>query len=276
MKNQKITVEGVDIKIFSYQDRDFISLTDIAKQVSARTDNVIGNWFRSPSALDFLQEWEMMYNESFNQEAFAEIRQQVGKPTFGMSAKEWVTVTGAIGVTAKAGRYGGTYAHKEIAFEFCTAISTKFKLYLIQEFDRLKEDESARLGLQRDVRRELAAANWHIQAKAVRENRVPVLDWNTKNEAPYHIVEADLLNKIVFGISSKLWKTANPEKSGNMRDHATKLELMILSNLEAINAVLIEDGLSLKKREARLTKVAAAEMEALMGTKAVKRIERMK
>lgn len=276
MKNQKITVEGVDIKIVSHQNKDFISLTDIAKQVSTRTDNVIGNWFRSPSALDFLQEWETMYNDGFNQDAFAEIRQQVGKPAFGMSAKEWVSATGAIGITAKAGRYGGTYAHKEIAFEFCTAISTKFKLYLIQEFDRLKEDESARLGLQRDVRRELAAANWHIQAKAVRENRVPVLEWNTKNEAPYHIAEADLLNQIVFGISAKSWKTANPEKSGNMRDHATKLELMILSNLEAINAVLIDDGLSLKKREVKLVKVAAAEMEALMGTKAVKRIERMK
>ncbi len=276
MKNQTITVEGVEIKILSHEDKDYISLTDIARQVPGRIDNTIGNWLRSPSGLDFLNEWETMYNDAFDEGVFSEIRQQVGKPTFAMSVKEWIATTNAIGITAKAGRYGGTYAHKDIAFEFCTAISTKFKLYLIQEFDRLKEDEADRLGYKRDVRRELAAANWHIQAKAVRENRVPLLDWNTKKEAPYHIAEADLLNRIVFGMTAKDWKLANPNKKGNIRDHATKLELMVLSNLEAINAVLIEDGLNLRKREAKLLKVAAAEMEALIGTKAVERIEKMK
>ncbi len=204
----KITVEGIEIKILNHDNKDYISLTDIARQMQGRTDNIIGNWLRSPSGLDFLQEWEMMYNTEFNELAFAEIRQQVGKATFGMSAKEWITTTNAIGIAAKAGRYGGTYAHKDIAFEFCSAISTKFKLYLVQEFDRLKEDEASRLGLQRDVRRELAAANWHIQAKAVRENRVPLIDWNTKKEAPYHIAEADLLNRIIF------W---NVRKRGNCK-----------------------------------------------------------
>lgn len=276
MKNQTITVEGIEIKLLSHEDKDYISLTDIARQVSDRTDNTIGNWLRSPNGLDFLNTWESMYNDAFDQAAFNQIRQQVGKVSFGMSVKEWIATTNAIGITAKAGRYGGTYAHKEIAFEFCTAISTKFKLFLIQEFDRLKEDEAARLGLQRDIRRELASVNWHIQAKAVRENRVPLLDWNTKKEAPYHIAEADLLNRIVFGMTAKNWKLANPDKSGNIRDYATKLELMILSNLEAINAVLIEDGLGFQKREAKLLKVATAEMEALIGTKAVKRVEKMR
>lgn len=268
MANQKITVEGADIRIFQHNKTDYISLTDIAKQISERTNNVILNWLRGAETLDFLKEWEDKYNTDFDMEAFKEIRGKAGTRAFSISVKEWIESTKAVGITAKAGRFGGTYADKYIAFEFCAAISARFKLYLIDEFERLKSDEAVRLGLQWDVRRELSKMNYHIHSDTIREGLVPLMEQNTPREGLYFANEADLLNVAIFGRTAKEFKTANPTAKGNMRDNADTVELQVLANMESLNSTLIRQlQLTQPQRFAIIKAQAEYEKEVLEGKK---------
>jgi hypothetical protein len=268
MANQKITVEGTDIRIFQHNKTDYISLTDIAKQISERTNNVILNWLRGAETLDFLKEWEEKYNSNFDTEAFNKIRNKAGTRAFHISIKEWIGLTKATGITAKAGRFGGTYADKYIAFEFCAAISARFKLYLIDEFERLKSDEAVRLGQQWDVRRELSKMNYYIHSDTVREGLVPLIEQHTPREGVYFASEADLLNVAVFGKTAKEFKIANPTAKGNMRDHAQTVELQVLANMESLNSTLIRQlQLAQPQRFAIIKAQAEYEKSVLMGQK---------
>jgi hypothetical protein len=275
MAKKKINVEGFLITIDDVNRKSYISLTDIARRVDERTGQVLGNWLRNAGTLDFLFEWETIYNPGFNVLKFEEIRKQAGRIGFVMSAKQWIETTGAIGIVSKPGRYGGTYAHHDIALEFCSAVSARFKLLLIREFQRLKEEEMKLLGESWNIQRLLTKANFHLQTAAVRENLVPLMQHNTKRESFYHASEADQLNLIVFGMTAKQWKQANPEKKGNLRDHATKLELVILNNLQAINSVLISDGMAKEMRANKLLKIAATQMEVLLNIKPMQLLDEL-
>lgn len=263
MAKAKLSVEGAEIKMLQQDKKDYISLTDIAKQVGERTDIILSNWLRSPGTLNYLNEWETIYNEDFNKEAYDKIRKRVGDVGFYLSSKEWITSTNAIGIISKQGRGGGTYAQKDIAFEFCAAVSAKFKLYLIQEFERLKSDEAVALGLDWSVRRELTKINYRLHSDAVREHRVPLMEWNTKREAIYMASEADLLNIALFGLSAKEWRAANAGKKGNMRDHATMEQLVVLANLENLNAYFLKAEMEKEKRFRLLRKEAGSQLTRL-------------
>jgi KilA-N domain len=274
MAQQNIKVEGKEIALISLHGRDYISLTDISRQVDTRTDIVLSNWLRNAGTLDFLFEWEMLYNEAnFKPIKFDGLRSQAGKVGFVMTAKKWIETTEAIGIISKQGKGGGTYAHADIAFEFCSAISARFKLQLIREFQRLKYDEADRLGLTWNLRRELAKTNYPIHTDAVRTNLVPLLDWNTKRESLYFANEADLLNLAVFGATAKQWREANPTAKGNIRDGATEIELHVLANMESANALLIGEGFNKEERFSILSKRSARELEILGSAQNAKKMK---
>ena len=261
--SDKLTVLGSSIKI---DKNEFICLTDIAKFKSNEPDQVIRNWLRNASTLDYLYEWEMLHNEDFKPVEFDRFRKKAGTPAFTLSVKEWTNSTDAKGITAKAGRYGGTYAHSYIAFEFCTAISARFKLNLIRQYQKLKGLDTA----QR-VRRELSKANYLLLTNAVRE-KIPSQLIGTKKAGAYYASEADLINMVLFGQTSKQWRKANPNKKGNIRDHAKALDLLILSNLEAINTYLIKWDTDQEQRIEILTDIAKHQKELLPESKAAQRI----
>ena len=274
MAKKSINVEGAEIALVSLDGRDYISLTDIARQVDERTGQVLGNWLRNAGTLDFLFEWETLYNEAgFNVLKFEDIRKGAGRVGFVLSATQWIETTGAIGIVSKTGRYGGTFAHSDIAFEFCSAISARFKLQLIREFQRLKYDEADRKGLTWNLRRELAKANYPIHTDAVRSNLVPLMEWNTKRESLHFANEADMLNAVIFGITAKQWREANPTAKGNIRDGATVEQLQVLANMESANALLIENGFSKDERFLILSKRAGRELEILEGVNQSKKIQ---
>ncbi len=276
MEKGKILVQGTEIKLKRHNDQDYFSLTDIARHADQRTDAIIQGYLRNGANLDFLATWEGLYNESFNSMNFNGIRQRAGGGAFVLSVSEWVERTGAIGIFSNAGRYGGTYGHKDIALQFATWISPSFYLYLIKEFDRLKTVEADNLGLAWNLRREISKANYSIHTDAVRTNLVPLLQWNTKQEGLYFASEADLLNLAVFGITAKQWKAANPEAKGNLRDNATVKELQVLANMESINATLIEQGFTQEERLAVLTRRAERELTVLEEIKAIGSVKRLK
>lgn len=275
MAKAKLKVEGSEISLFQQNKKDYISLTDIAKQVGKRTDIILSNWLRSPNTLNYLNEWECLYNENFDTAAYEGIRKRVGDVGFYLTSKGWIESTNAIGIIAKQGRGGGTYAQKDIAFEFCSAVSAKFKLYLIQEFERLKTDEATALGLQWNVRRELAKINYQLHTDAVRENRVPLMDWNTKREAITMASEADLLNMALYGISAKEWRLANPEKKGNIRDHSSMEQLVVLSNLQNLNAYFLSESLRKEKRFQLLFEEAKSQLNKLTHLKGVDGVKKL-
>lgn len=240
-KNTKIIIQDIEVRVFNHPSgEDYICLTDIAKQANSRSEIVIQNWMRNAGTLDFLKEWELLYNLAFKHIEFDVFRKEAGRPAFVMTPKQWVERTDAIGIFSKKGRYGGTFAHKDIAFEFCSAISARFKLILIKEFQRLKQEEALRLGNPWSVRREIAKANYAILADSIKENLIPNQISGTKKEGIYFASEADLLNQIVFGMTSKAYKNSNPKKKGNLRDHASTIDLLVLANLEALNSRLIK------------------------------------
>lgn len=275
MTRIKLQVQGSEIGLLQEKHKDYISLTDIARQVGERTDIILSNWLRSPNTLNFLSDWEAVYNTEFNIEAYEIIRKQVGNVGFYLTAKQWINSTNAVGIISKQGRYGGTYAQKDIAFEFCTAVSSKFKLYLIQEFERLKSNEATALGLDWSVRRELTKINYQLHTDAVRENRVPIIDWNTKKEAIYMANEADLLNLALFGITAKEWKIANPNKKGNRRDAASMEELVVLANLENLNAYFLKENVDKEKRYRLLHSEAIDQLSRLTRLKSVESIKKL-
>jgi hypothetical protein len=266
-KKTILNVKGNEITILQDAKGDFISLTDMLQAKDG--DFFISDWLRNRNTVEFLGVWESVYNPDFNYGEFAIIKSKAGLNSYKLSVKDWVTKTNAIGLKAKAGRYGGTYAHSDIAFEFGMWISAEFKVYLIKEFKRLKEDESNRLNLEWNLQRTLSKINYRIHTDAIKENIVPILVSNSQIIFVY-ANEADLLNVALFGITAKQWKDANPTLKGNMRDDANIEQLVVLSNMESINALLIEQGLSQNERLVQLNKVAITQMKSLLSKKILK------
>ena len=261
----KITVKGTEITIMRVKDEDYISLTDMIKAKDG--EFFIKDWLRNRNTMEFLGIWEQLNNPDFNWGEFALIRNKSGLNSFKISVKEWVERTNAIGIRATAGRYGGTYAHKDLAFEFGMWISAEFKIYLIKEFQRLKEYEQKQLGW--DIKRNLAKINYKIHTDAIKENLIP--KELSKNEINYiYANEADVLNMALFGKTAKDWRNANKEKKGNIRDYANISQLVCLSNLENLNAHFIAEGLNQPERLEKLNKIAISQMKLLSKNHAVK------
>ena len=243
-----------------------------AKSDASRAADIIKNWIRTRTTLEFLGAWEKIYNPNFKVVEFDHFKTQAGLPSFVLSPKQWVEKTNAIGIFAKAGRYGGTYAHKDIAFEFGTAISAEFKLYLIKEFQRLKADENDRLKLEWSLQRTLAKVNYHIHTDAIKENLIPK-ELSKSQISIVYANEADLLNVALFSFTAKEWRDKNPNKEGNVRDYATIEQLVVLSNLESINAVLINQGLSQPERLKQLNQIAITQMKSLVANQQIKKLK---
>ena len=258
----KLVVKGAEISVQWNSERDdFISLTDIAKlKDSDNPRYIIQNWLRSRNTIEFLGVWESLYNPSFNRVEFDAFRSQAGLNSFVMTPQKWVESTRAIGIISKAGRYGGTYAHKEIAFEFASWISVEFKLYLVKEFERLKTEEMKQLGW--DIKRNLAKINYRIHTDAIKENLIPP-ELSAKQVSMVYASEADVLNMALFGMTAKQWRDSHPDLKGNIRDYANVSQLVCLSNLENLNAVFISEGMSQAERLTKLNAIAISQMEIL-------------
>ncbi len=269
-KSKKIEIEGKEISIISQKKDDFISLTDMAK--SQMQEAIIIKWLSLKSTIEYIGEWEALYNPNFNYTEFGTIKNMAGSNNFVLSVKNWIEATNAIGITAKAGRYGGTYAHKDLAFHFGMWISPKFQLLLVKEYQRLKEDENDRLKLEWNLQRTLAKVNYHIHTDAIKENLIP--REITKQQASFvYANEGDLLNVALFGITAKEWRNNNLNKNGNIRDYATLEQLVVLSNMESINALLIGQGLSQRERLLQLNKVAITQMKSLTESNTMKKLK---
>ncbi|MBU6192294.1 MAG: KilA-N domain-containing protein [Bacteroidetes bacterium] len=272
-KNQKIDVSGTVITVLRNDTEDYISLTDIARYKDAEhTDTIIQNWMRNRNTIELLGFWESIYNSNFKPLEFEGFRKQAGLNSFVMTPKRWIETTNAIGIISKSGRYGGTFAHKDIAFEFASWISIEFKLYVIKEFQRLKADENDRLKLDWNLQRTLAKVNYHIHTDAIKENLIPAALSKSQTSFVY-ANEADLLNVALFGVTAKQWREANPKVDGNIRDMATIEQLVVLSNLESINAVLIHQGLNQSERLIQLNKIAITQMKSLINNKNIKKLK---
>ena len=269
-KNKKIIVDGKEVTILLENEHEFISLTDMLKAKDG--DFFISDWLRNRNTIEYLGIWESVFNPNFNYGEFAIIKSQAGLNSYKLSVKEWLEKTNAIGLKATAGRYGGTYAHPDIAFEFGMWISPKFKIYLIKEFQRLKSNEHDKLKLEWNLQRTLAKVNYKIHADAIKDNLIP----NEITKQQINLVyanEADILNVALFGITAKEWRDKNPNKSGNIRDFATIEQLVVLSNMESINALIIGQSLAQKDRLIQLNKVAISQMKSLTENKAFKKIK---
>jgi len=258
----KINVKNTEITIISVEERDYISLTDMAnaKESDSRAADIIKNWLRSRYTLEFIGTWEQINNPNFKVVEFDHFKSQAGLPSFVLSASEWIEKTNAVGIIVKKGKYGGTFAHKDIAFEFGSAISVPFKLYLINEFQRLKEEEQKQLGWT--AKRELAKLNYHIHTDAIKQNLIPT-ELSAAQTSIIYSSEADVLNVAQFGLTAKQWREANPTLKGNIRDYATINELICLSNMENLNAVFINEGLQQRERLVKLNKIAIQQMSIL-------------
>jgi hypothetical protein len=268
MKTKKIQVQGNEITLFIENDGDFISLTDILK--SKDGDFFISDWLRNRNTVEFLGAWEQLNNSNFNYGEFATITSKAGLNSYKISVKEWVEKTNAIGIRAVAGRYGGTYAHKDIAFEFGMWISPMFKLYLIKEFQRLKDEENEKLKLGWDLKRNLTKINYKIHTDAIKEHIIPKL--SEKDLKFVYASEADVLNKALFGFTAIEWRDKNSEKEGNMRDYADVYQLVCLANLESHNSEFIKQGLTQSERVQKLNSIAISQMKSLMGNVSVNRL----
>ncbi len=260
-KVKQIKVQETEITVISQGQQDYISLTDMLK--AKEGDFFISDWLRNRNTVEFLGVWENVYNPNFNYGEFATIRSQAGLNSYKISVKEWVDKTNGIGLQAKAGRYGGTYAHKDIAFEFGMWISPEFKIYLIREFQRLKEEEQKQFSNAWNVNRMLAKVNYHIHTDAIRSQIIPP-KLSAKQVAVIYATEADLLNMALFGQTAKQWCDANPGYEGNMRDHAAIEQLLILANLESMNAELLYMKLPQKQRIVRLNDMAIRQLNILL------------
>lgn len=273
-KNKTITVQNIPISISLESGSDFICLTDMAnaKDGNGRAADVIKNWLRNRYTLEFLGTWEQINNIDFKVVEFDHFKMQAGLPSFVLSVSEWIEKTNAIGISVKKGKYGGTYAHRDIAFEFGSAISASFKLYLIKEFQRLKEEENNRLQLNWNLQRTLAKVNYRIHTDAIKEIIIPKL-LGAKEVNLVYANEADLLNMALFGKTAQQWKNENPTNKGNIRDEATIEQLVVLSNMESINAVLIHNGLTQAERLIQLNKMAITQMKSLLQNTTVKKLK---
>ena len=271
--NSKIIVQETEITFIHNEIGEYISITDIAKyRNSEEPSSVINNWIRSRSSIEFLGLWEKLNNEYFKPIEFERFRTEAGSNYFVLSPQRWIKSTNAIGIISKSGRYGGTFAHTDIAFEFASWISAEFKLYLITEFKRLKQDENNRLKLEWNLQRTIAKINYRIHTDAIKENLIPIEIKNKQANFVY-ANEADLLNVALFGMTAKEWREANLDQKGNIRDYSTLEQLVVLSNLESINALLLQQGLSQRERLIQLNKVAIVQMKSLVESKVVQKIK---
>jgi len=270
-KSRTLSVNESTIAVIHQNETDYISLTDMT--VSFREGSgLIGKWITNKNTLEYLGVWEKINNPNFNYPEFGVIEQEAGTNRFIMSVGQWIERTRSVGMIVRAGRYGGTFAHKDIAFHFAMWLSPEFQIYLVNEFQRLKDDENRRLKLEWNFQRTLAKVNYQIHTDAIKENLIP--KEITKQQASFvYANEADLLNVALFGITAKEWRENNPDKKENIRDYATLEQLVVLSNMESINALLIEQGLSQSERLIQLNKVAINQMKSLLESKAIKKLK---
>ena len=254
----KIKVQNTEITVVAYNDNDYISLTDMAR--SQMQEHIIFRWINLKSTLEYIGEWEMLYNPSFNCTEFGTIKNMAGSNNFVLSVKTWIERTGAIGIISKAGRYGGTYAHRDIAYHFGMWISPRFQLLLVKEYQRLKEQEQAQIGWT--AKRELSKINYRIHTDAIKQNLIPT-EITPAQASIIYAEEADVLNVAMFGITAKIWHEQNPELKGNIRDYASINELICLSNMENLNAVFIDQGIPQGERLIKLNQIAIQQMRIL-------------
>jgi hypothetical protein len=272
-KNNILHVQNIPVAIVSEKSDDFISLTDIAKYRNiAEPFSVINNWMRNRSTIEFIGLWEKLYNKDFKPLDFERFKSEAGSNYFVLSPQRWIETTNAIGIISKSGRYGGTFAHKDIAFEFASWISAEFKFYLIVEFQRLKEEENKLKNLQWNLQRTLAKINYKIHTDAIKENIIPPELTKSQINSIY-ADEADLLNVALFGVIARQWREKNPTVEGNIRDSATIEQLVVLSNLESLNAVFIHQGLSANIRLQQLNKIAITQMKSLVNNQNIKKLK---
>ena len=257
---EKITVQNTSVMIISINKNDYISLTDIAKYKSDDPTAVIGNWMRNRNTIEYLGIWESLYNPNFKPLEFEGFKKEAGLNAFTLSPQKWINTTAAIGIISKSGRYGGTFAHKDIAFKFASWISVEFELYIVKEFQRLKEEEQKQIGWT--AKRELSKINYHIHTDAIKENLIPP-ELSAKHISLVYASEADVLNMALFGMTAKEWRDSHPELKGNIRDYANVSQLVCLANLENLNAVFISEGMPQTERLARLNAIAISQMQVL-------------
>jgi len=271
-KNREIEVLDTLVKVSRIAEEDFISLTDIARHRDTdRTDDLVRNWIRNRNTVEFLGIWEQIHNPNFNPVEFDGFRRQAGLNSFTLTPKQWVERTGAVGIISRAGRYGGTFAHKDIAFEFAAWVSVEFKLYLIKEFQRLKETEQQQLGW--DIRRNLARINYRIHTDAIKANLIP--EELTPQQVNFvYASEADVLNMALFGMTARQWRDTNPGEKGNIRDFANGAQLVCLANMESLNAHFINEGIPQSERLIRLNRLAIQQMRVLVEDQGIKRLEK--
>ncbi|WP_396184098.1 KilA-N domain-containing protein [Flavobacterium sp.] len=271
-KKSKIEVQGLEITIVFKNNEDFISITDIARQRDAeRSDYILQNWLRNRSTIEFIGLWEQLNNPNFNSIEFDGIKNLAGSNSFSLTPKRWIESTNAIGIISKTGRYGGTYAHKDIAFEFASWISAAFKLYLIKEFQRLKEDENNKMSLEWNVNRTLSKLNYRIHTDAIKEHIIP--NNITKEQANYvYASEADVLNVALFGKTAKQCRDENPKSEGNIRDYATIEQLLVLANIESLNAEFIRMKLIQKERLLKLNHIAIVQLKSISTNKNIEKL----
>ena len=274
MNIRKMVVKGKDVLLFSKEHIEYISLTDMAKSKDPeRTNYIVQNWMRNRNTIEFIGLWEVIHNPIFKRIEFDAFRKEAGLNSFSLTPQRYIERTNAIGIISKSGRYGGTFAHQDIAFEFASWISAEFKLYLLVEFQRLKEEEAKTKSLEWNMQRTLAKVNYKIHTDAVKEHLVPAKI--TKEQENFiYATEADLLNVALFGKTAKEWRNHNAGKEGNVRDYSTLEQLVVLSNLESINSVLIEQGLPQNVRLKKLNETAISQMRSLLESSAVKKITR--
>jgi len=270
MKKRAINVKGIPVTVVERHEQDHISLTDMVQGFEGGSA-LIEQWLRNKDTVLFLGVWEQLNNAAFNSLEFEGIGNAAGRNSFYLSVKKWIDATGAIGLHARAGGHGGTYAHKDIAFEFGSWLSPEFKLYLIKEFQRLKEAEASTQSLEWNLQRTLAKVNYHVHTDAIKEHLIPPMLTKARISGVY-ATEADLLNMALFGLTATEWKRANPKLAGNMRDHATLEQLVVLSNMESINAVLIQQSLASSVRLEQLNGIAIAQMRSLTAGRAADRL----
>lgn len=272
---ETIHAKGLDISIYTEDfQNEYISLTDIARYKSDEPFIVINNWMRGKDTIEFLGLWEQLHNLDFKPTEFDRFRKEAGYNAFTLSPQKWINNTNAIGIVSKSGRYGGTFAHSDIAFEFASWISAEFKLYIIKDYKRLKNDESSRLSLGWNLNREISKLNYRIHTEAIRENLLPP-ELKPFQISMTYASEADVLNVALFGIAAKQWREENKDNDGNIRDYATLNQLLVLANMESYNAILIEQGKPQSERIQLLNKLAIRQLEAIekIGIDTVKKLE---
>ncbi len=273
MKNRELIVKNINVGLFTRRDVDYMSLTDIARYKNSDDPRyAIQNWMKTRATIEFIGLWEVINNCAFNRVNFDTFKNEAGVNSFVLTPKKWITATGAIGIISKPGRYGGTYAHKDIAFEFATWISAEFKLYLIKEFQRLKEEENEKKQLGWSVRRTLAKVNYKIHTDAIKEHIIPALITREQANIVY-ANEADVLNIALFGMTAKEWREKNKDKKGNIRDYADVRQLVCLANLESLNAEFIRQEIPQSERLRILNEIAVTQMRSLLNCPSINKLE---